>query len=321
MLDDLLLTALHSSAFAITTDAVVAVDGKQDIVLFSAGAEATFGYDAASMIGQPLSRLIPERFREEHGKRIAQFAESRETLRPMTQRQEILSLHRDGHEFRSQAAIARVEVDGKVVLTAVVRDVTVQLRQEERVQTVLKELDHRVRNVLTRLSAVVQLTSTSATSTAEYREALLSRLDSISRAHAQLARTDWLGVEMKDLILDQIRPYADDRNFQLDGPSLGLSAEAAQSLSMIIHELATNAVKHGALSTVPSGLVKISWRLSEAPDRRLLLSWREPGGISPTKQTTAGLGTTLIRQLVTHELNGHANLSFSPGGAVCELSL
>lgn len=311
-MDDLVLTALHSSAFAITTDAVIALDDTQRIVLFNSGAEKTFGYEAADIIGLPLEVLLPVRFRNRHEKLVSDFARSGETVRPMGQRMTIVSLHRDGHEFLSQAAIARVQVKDKVVLTAVIRDITQQVRQKERVQTVLRELDHRVKNVLARLSALVQLSGENASSAAEYRETLLSRLDSITRAHAQLSRADWRGVQLHDLILDQTSAYAEEGNLTLQGPEITLVPEAAQSLSMIVHELVTNAAKHGALSPSRLGHVAVSWTIQSQAD--LLLIWKETSALQMSPPGEEGLGTSLIKQLASHEIGGSAEIKYLATG-------
>ena len=120
---------------------------------------------------------------------------------------------------------------------------------------------------------VVERSADEGLSLREFREALLDRIKSLIRAHGLLGRTHWHGVTVGDLIADQLQPYAASHNRRVEGPEIVLNADATQALSMVIHELTTNAVKYGALS-VPNGRVTVQWRREVAPiAEKLVLEW------------------------------------------------
>ena len=139
----------------------------------------------------------------------------------------------------------------------------------------------------------------------------------MTHAHQLLQRSNWLGVSIKDLVADQLKPYATNHNNRIDGPELLLNPDATQAMSMVIHELTTNAVKHGALS-VPEGHITVSWK--REPER-LVLQWIEHGGPGVKAPQREGYGTSLIRDLLSFEFGGTVDHHFLPGGVTCEISL
>jgi two-component sensor histidine kinase len=182
------------------------------------------------------------------------------------------------------------------------------------------ELDHRVKNVLVRVAAIVTETRENSYSMDDFVEALGRRLQSMAAAHSMLSKGRWHGVGITDLIRDQLAPYATEANVTIQGPNVMLSPATTQALAMVVHELATNAVKFGALSR-SGGRVTIN---CDAPPgdgaATFTVEWREIGGPVVAKPTTAGFGTSLIGELISHELGGTADLAFDPDGVCCRMA-
>jgi two-component sensor histidine kinase len=182
------------------------------------------------------------------------------------------------------------------------------------------ELDHRVKNALVRVAAIVTETRESSYSMDDFVKRLGGRLQSMAAAHSMLSKGRWHGVGIADLIRDQLAPHVIGTNVTIHGPNVILSAATTQALAMVVHELATNAVKFGALSR-PGGRVTINW---DAPpgDRAatFTVEWRETGGPPVAKPTQAGFGTSLITELISHELGGSADLAFDPDGVRCRIA-
>jgi two-component sensor histidine kinase len=144
----------------------------------------------------------------------------------------------------------------------------------------------------------------------------------MSTAHALLSKGRWTGVGIADLVRDQLAPYATGTNMTIRGPDVMLPAPTTQALAMVLHELATNAVKFGALSRL-GGRVSIGWGASSGDDSAaaLTVEWRETGGPPVSKPTHPGFGTSLIGELISHELGGTVALAFDPDGVCCRMSL
>jgi two-component sensor histidine kinase len=190
----------------------------------------------------------------------------------------------------------------------------------EHQKLLVAELDHRVKNVLVRVAAVVTETREHTISMDDFVKTLGGRLRSMSAAHSLLSKGRWRGVGVSNLIRDQLAPYATGANVTIQGPNILLAAAATQALAMVVHELATNAVKFGALSR-PGGRVTINWDAPQGDGAATFtVEWRETGGPPVAKPTEAGFGTSLIDELISHELGGTANLAFDPDGVCCRMA-
>ena len=145
---------------------------------------------------------------------------------------------------------------------------------------------------------------------------LLGRMDALARTHDLLFESHWKGAELRSLA-SALQPFAGERAeaLQLDGAPVGLNARQALSVGLVLHELATNAAKYGALS-VPEGRVRLSWQVEDADEgrRRLRLLVEERGGPPVTAPSEAGFGTQLIRRAFGFELGGTADLAFEREG-------
>ena len=210
----------------------------------------------------------------------------------------------------------------KRTYSVLLRDITERTRQEAHARLLTRELEHRVHNILARIQMVIERSQDEGISLREFREGLLDRIKSLTRAHGLLGRTNWHGVTVGDLIADQLKPYVSIHNCQIDGPEIVLNADATQALSMVIHELTTNGVKYGALS-VPGGRISVSWRRETAQKsgEEIVVRWTEQGGPKVKSPRREGFGTILIRELLTFEFDGTVDLRYAPEGLTCQISL
>jgi two-component sensor histidine kinase len=191
-------------------------------------------------------------------------------------------------------------------------------RSEQHQRVLIAELDHRVKNVLAQVAGV-------ATSTGEGRSlegfilSLGGRIQSMAGAHALLSETSWQGVGLDALVHAELAPYATGTNVRISGTDVILTSAETQALAKVLHELATNAAKYGALS-IPGGHVSVGWnRKPNGQAATLILEWRETGGPPVASTVQSGYGTDLIRSLIPHELGGTVDLTFVGDGACCRI--
>jgi len=194
-------------------------------------------------------------------------------------------------------------------------------RAEARQDLLIAELDHRVKNVLARVAVIAMHTRQSGMTMDEFVQALDGRIQSMAAAHSLLSQSRWGGVGLTDLIRRQLAPYTTDANTQIGGPEVMLTAAETQAVAMVIHELVTNAAKYGALSS-PDGRVSVSWDRTRADAAAILtITWRELGGPPVTAPVQSGYGSSLIRDLIPHELGGTVDLVFPSDGACCKIEI
>ncbi len=209
------------------------------------------------------------------------------------------------------------------LLNVVLRRITDATRERklasERDQLLMAELDHRVKNTLANIQALVVQTSVSADSLSGFVTGLAARIQSMAKAHSLLSQSRWEGVGINDLLMEELDPYIRGyQAFDIAGPDVVLTSKSALALSLAVHELATNAGKYGALSA-PGGRVSIHW--ARTADGGLDLTWVESGGPPVRPPTRRGFGSTLIERALAMETDGTAVLRYLPGGVVCEVTL
>ena len=192
-------------------------------------------------------------------------------------------------------------------------------RTTERDQLLMAELDHRVKNTIANIQALVVQTSRSADTLTGFVEGLDGRIQSMAKAHSLLSQSRWEGVSIDKLLREELNAYSDGHfAVLLSGIDVLLTPKSALSLSLAVHELATNAGKYGALSR-PGGRVAVSWRLAD--DGGIELSWSEIGGPPVDPPTRRGFGSTLIERALAMETGGRANIHYLRTGVVCEIFL
>jgi PAS domain S-box-containing protein len=193
-------------------------------------------------------------------------------------------------------------------------DVTERQRADVQRRLLMDELDHRVKNILATVQSIAQQTVPSG----DAAEIFAGRLAALARVHGLLVRDRWKGAELRALVEETLAPYRRER-IALHGEPALLEPKAAQILAMVLHELATNAAKYGALSSA-EGRLNVCWRIEPGPDgRRLALTWDERGGPATKPPERSGFGGKLIRQGVAYELGGETRLDYRPEGLLCTL--
>ena len=199
-------------------------------------------------------------------------------------------------------------------------DVTERKRAEQHQRALNAELDHRVKNVLATVSAIIAQTQEASSSRAEFVTGLNSRINSLARTHELLSESNWRGALLAEIVRREFAPY-NRGNTEARGPSVTLNAGATHAVATVLHELTTNAAKYGALSNL-SGRVLVKWRwLQNGSHDRLLIEWQETGGPPVLTPSRSGYGTSTIRELIPFELGGAVELSFDPQGTRCRLEI
>lgn len=193
-------------------------------------------------------------------------------------------------------------------------------RQARREAALMGELEHRVKNTLSVVAAVIERAHDNTKSIDEFVASLRGRI----RAGTQnlLSKGHWRGVDLASLIRAELEPYTSDTNTSVEGPSVHLKAAVSHALAMVFHELATNAAKYGALSQ-EAGSVSVRWTLPAecSPGAMLRIEWQEAGGPEVAVPARKGYGTSVIRDLLTFGHGGKVDLAFAPGGVRCTIEL
>jgi two-component sensor histidine kinase len=210
-----------------------------------------------------------------------------------------------------------IDVEGKVGGVLVVcKDVTSEHMAREALNLINEELKHRVKNTLTVLGAVATQTFRDASSKADL-EKYQGRLASFGRAHDLLTAANWAAAPLQDVVKMALMPYrTGEGRFTVSGPRLIVKSRQALALSLAIHELATNAMKYGAL-TAAGGRVSIAWT---SKDQEFVFIWQESGGPPVSEPAAVGFGSRLISRVLQDDFGGAVDVSYGPAGLVCRLT-
>ena len=227
--------------------------------------------------------------------------------------------HDDGDDrwVRSVSRPLRLP-DGIVRWHVVLTDISEQKRAAERHNLLMHELDHRVKNNMAAVLTLADQTIRTARTLEDFRTSFTGRIQSMARTHEALARQRWTGVEMAEAIKLTLEPYTreDEARVRIEGPRCLLPSRVALSFGLVLHELATNAAKYGALHT-EAGHIELSWDELDG----IRFRWHEHGVASIEAAPTPGYGMNLIKGLVEREIGGRATFGFEPDGARIEILL
>jgi PAS domain S-box-containing protein len=295
-------------------DAIVSKNLDGVITSWNRGAERIFGYSAEEAIGQPITIVIPQDRHDEErailtrirrGERIDHF----ETVRQ----------RKHGSLIVVSLTVSPVKnAEGKIVgASKIARDITEQKRNQEQIATLAREAEHRSKNVLANVQAIVML---SQSDTSEgLKQSIEGRIRALANVHSLFVESRWIGAELSTIATQELFPYSekDEKRVRIDGPQVLLEPDAAQAIAVTLHELATNAVKYGALSGT-RGQVELKW-LHKA-DGQLILRWTEIGGPAVQMPTRRGFGSRVIERIIG-QLKGDARFDWRPEGLVCEITL
>jgi PAS domain S-box-containing protein len=262
-------------------------------------------------------RVHPEDLERAEGVREQAFAERRKEdkaeYRIVMSTGEVRWIERRG-------SIAYGEDGHPVRIVGVNIDVTERKRAEQHQRALNAELDHRVKNVLATVSAIVGQTQEASRSPADFAAGLNRRIRSLAGTHELLSRSHWHGVPLAEIVRRELAPYG-TTNTDIRGPLVTLKAEGTQAVATVLHELTTNAAKYGAFSN-RTGRVSVQWKwLNNGSHDRLVIEWREAGGPPVQAPSQPGYGTSIIRELIPFELGGKVELVFASEGISCRLEI
>jgi PAS domain S-box-containing protein len=294
-------------------DAIVSKNLDGIISSWNRGAEHLFGYTAGEAIGQPITMIIPQdRLDEERqiltrirrGERIDHF----ETIRQ----------RKNGSLVTISLTVSPVKnSEGKIVgASKIARDITEQKRNQEHISVLAREAEHRSKNILSNVLAIVNLSQ--ADTPEELKRAISGRIQAMSNVHSLFVETRWIGAEVSAIAKQELAPYLDEQaaRVRMEGPETVLEPSTAQAVAVMLHELATNASKYGALSDA-KGRIILAW--SHAADGQLSLRWTELDGPKVKAPERQGFGSRLIEGTIG-QLGGKARFDWQPQGLVCEIT-
>ncbi len=213
-------------------------------------------------------------------------------------------------------AVATIDGAGDVArISGVTVDITERKEADERQVLLAREVDHRARNALAVIQSIIRLTR--ARSVEDYVEAIEGRIKALSRAHTLLSDSRWNGADLGTLVSEELAPYSAGDKITLNGPDISLQPATAQGLALALHELATNAAKHGALSSM-KGKVSFTWQLASDA---LLLRWVENGGPHVTAPSARSFGLRVISASIEQQLGGKTAFEWDTKGLRCLMSI
>jgi PAS domain S-box-containing protein len=229
-------------------------------------------------------------------------------------------VRRPDGEVRWCLGTAASTVDGNnqvVRISGVTADITDRKKAEERQALLAREVDHRAKNALALVQAIVRMTR--ANSIEAYMTAVEGRIKALSRVHTVLSQSRWEGADLTGLVDEELAPYRtnDSDRVQASGPAVMLQPATAQTLALVLHELVTNAAKYGALSS-HSGKVKLDWKWDRD---RIEFTWVETGGPQASKPSSLGFGTRIVLASIERQLGGRVSFDWLPQGLSCAFSV
>ncbi len=289
-------------------------------VRFNRAGEQLLGYSRSEMIGKNDYDFFP--------KEQADFftAVDREVLASDEARdiaEEPVRTRDGATRYLRTSKIVLRDADGKPThLLGASLDITERREAEEHIKLLMRELDHRVKNVLARIPVIAMCTREGSSSMDELVKALEGRILSMANAHELLSLSQWHGVALGDIVRRELAPYATESNTTIVGADIALTAEASQAMAMVLHELVTNAAKHGALS-IASGRVSVRWNHEQnfPGSGRLLVHWEEVGGPPVQTPSHCGYGISVVRDLIPYELGGTVDHVFTAEGVRCKIGI
>lgn len=312
---DARLRAIVDSSF----DAIVGKDLNSIITDWNPAAEKMFGYTADEAIGQSVLMLIPESLRSEEIDIIDKIKRDERVASFDTIRQ-----RKDGSLIHVSLTISPIkDTTGTIVgASKIARDITEAKENERRIRTLLREVNHRVKNQFAVILSIIRETSNRTADKDEFMEHVRERITGLSRSHDLLVSSNWSGASLFELVQEHLKPFGHEERITLSGPLVMLTPNAVQYLGMAIHELGTNAAKYGALAD-SVGRISVAWQILKRPGQKdeFQLVWEET---SVPKQTQAdlsrrGFGNVVLQRIAPQSMNGISTIAREPGHVRWEL--
>lgn len=268
---------------------------------------AMFGYGRDELLALSLPDLLVEAEHSRLDAAIASMADGK------IQRSEWRFRRKDGSVFTGELVGGQLP-DGR--FQSVVRDVTERVERDLHEELVRREASHRTKNILTLVQAIARR---SAVHAAAEQDDFLNRLAALAASHDLFTANDWARVDLAELIATQLGPFtrSGDQRVSIGGAPTALAPAAARAIGMALHELATNAIKYGALAS-DQGRVSIDWQVRD--DGAFELTWRESGGPAVEPPTHSGFGTRMIRGITERSLRATTSMRYARSGIVWQLA-
>ena len=304
---------------ASTTDAIIGFAGEDARILsWNGGAEELFGYTEAEALGGPVGLLVPPDLPDGDPTEVFRHAMGGARVHE----HETVRVAKSGERIPVSVTASRMLAPGGRVIgvAAIFRDLRQRKAVEERQALLAREVDHRAKNALAVVQTMLRLTR--ADDVPSFARAVEGRVAALARAQTLLAEGRWDGADLHATLRGELAPFLAGQRADLDGPPVVLPPGTAQPLAMAMHELATNALKHGALS-VPEGRVAVSWRLDGGAAAGVLrLRWAEAGGPPVAgPPTRRGFGSRVLDGTVRGQLGGAVSLAWARTGLMCEMEM
>lgn len=296
-------------------DAVVVMAEDGRVIGWNEKAEQSFGWSSDEAIGARLSDLIiPPQYRAAHEQGLTHFLATGEGP-VLNQHIEISALHRAGHEVPIELSITASAQFGDRLFVGFLRDITERKAEAERQQRVLQESEHRVKNMLTVVAAIAQQTARVSSDMDSFTAAFSGRLSSLAKAHELLVGQVWQDIALTALVERVLGADVAAGRARFGGPEILLKPGQVLGLSMILHELYTNAVKYGALCN-ELGKLSLDWeRIGDSVE----LVWNEVGVPCTAEVPSSGFGQRMIAMSVKSDLHGTTERDWRPDGLTAVL--
>ena len=298
-----------------SNDAIVSKDLNGIITSWNGGAERLFGYKPDEVIGKPITILIPADRMDEEPEIIEARAPGERVDHYDTVRR-----RKDGSLIDISLTVSPLkDADGRIVgASKIARDITERKRAQEQQKLLVKEMKHRIKNSLATVQAIATQTLNQH---AEERDVFIARLHALGNAHDLLTSETWQTASLDAIVAQALKPFQGQHHdrISVEGPTnVWLDSTKAVIVAMVVHELATNAIKYGALSN-GSGRITVTWKQHSQPNL-VKLDWQESGGPEVVPPQRKGFGSHLIERAFGGQL-GEAQLVFSPEGLCCFLEI
>lgn len=298
-----------------SVDPIVGYAPDGTVMTWNGAAKTLFGYAPEEIIGKSLKILLPP------GENNTVAAKLDAASQGSISNLHVERVRKDGTLVSVALTAAPIKDAGGNIagFSVVYRDITESKRHEQQMRMVMRELSHRAKNLLAVVSAMARSATTSSTSIGSFVDDFCFRLHGLSLSHDLLVRKEWTGASMHALAEAQMRGFVSKGAGQLhlDGVEIALTPAAAQMIGLALHELATNAAKHGAFST-GTGVVRLTWGIDygDADGPQLHMTWRESDGPTVIEPDRQGLGRDVLEEMLSESLDGTATLEFAPTGVV-----
>jgi PAS domain S-box-containing protein len=300
-------------------DAIMSVGLDGRIRTWNTGAEKLFGYAPEDVIGKSKALVVPSHRREELAKHIDIISSGQST------RVETVRMTRDGTLLDVSLDMAPIRNStGRIIaMSSIIHDITSRKSAEKHQRFLMRELTHRSKNLLAIVQSMARQTARSSTNMEDFEKRYMQRLQGLAASHDLLVNQNWVGAPLNELVRRQVDAFAEANrlNVAISGPDIVISAKAAQTIGLALHELATNSMKYGALST-PTGKVSIEWvYIGSAEDtQKLQIIWQEHAGPIVKPPTRKGFGHFVIERMATQSLNATVTIDFKPEGLIWTLT-